>query len=60
MQGDRACENFEYITATIYHLGFAKPVIVTMQTWRDLKEGTSSGVALRIHLAWEQLDILIV
>lgn len=56
----RAHENFEYITATIYHPGFAKPVTVRIQARRDMKEGISSGVALHIHLTWEQLDILIV
>lgn len=51
---------FEYITATIYHPGFAKPATLPVKAWKDREEGISSGMVLHIQLTWEQLDRLLV
>lgn len=49
--GGRAHEKCEYITATIYHPGFAKSATVPMQAWKDTKEGISrSGSAYPAYL----------
>lgn len=41
MGGDRACENFGYVTATIYHLSFAKPGAVQYWLGRIQKRASS-------------------
>lgn len=46
--GDRAHGQFEYITATIYHPGFAEPATLPIKAWKDIDEGLSSGMVLHI------------